>query len=202
MRYFLSHRGIIILVVVIIAIFIGVGNSYFDNGIILHAQNIAQTKASIALEEGIRESILNNLDDNIIDYKTNDDGAISYIGMDAYTANKIMADTLSYLKNTVPYTKFDDLYLPIGYIFTNNIFFSNGPKIKIRLEPLGTYKTNIVNNVINVGINNSLLEIFLEITINYKILIPMQSTEFEFISKIPLSKVMVNGDIPKFYYHN
>ena len=129
-------------------------------------------------------------------------GLVEFLSFLALTANKIIADTLSCLKNTGPYTKFDDLYLPIGYIFTNNIFFSNGPKIKIRLEPLGTYKTNIVNNVINVGINNSLLEIFLEITINYKILIPMQSTEFEFISKIPLSKVMVNGDIPKFYYHN
>ena len=111
-----------------------------------------------------------------------------------------MATTLEHLDEVMANIKYDDLYIPIGYCFSDSLFFSYGPKVKLRLKPIGSYKVNILSNVSSVGINNSLVEIVLEIKTEFQIMIPLRRENYEIVNYIPLSTLIVQGEVPGLYY--
>lgn len=166
----------------------------------IYAKKTASVKTSREIEALIRKTLIDDLDKDVISYEKDSDGRIISMSLDASLANNIMATTLEHLDEVMTNIDDDDLYVPIGYCFSDSIFFSYGPKVKLKLKPIGSYKVNILSNVSNVGINNSLVEIILEIKTEYQIMIPLRRENYEIITNIPLSTLIVQGEVPGLYY--
>lgn len=176
------------------------GNCYFDQGVMLYAEQIAKTKASIKISDNIKSVVLEELDSEIVNITYNNEGSISHINLNAYKANIIMSNALDQLEEITKKEKFNDLYLPIGYAFSKSVFVSNGPKIRIRMKHVGSYSANIVSDIVDVGLNNSMLEVMLKIKLSYQIMIPLQEKTIEIESSIPLSTVIIQGEVPSIFY--
>lgn len=166
----------------------------------IYAKKTASVKTSREIEALIRKTLIDDLDKDVIFYEKDSDGRIISMSLDASLANNIMATTLEHLDEVMTNIDDDDLYVPIGYCFSDSVFFSYGPKVKLKLKPIGSYKVNILSNVSNVGINNSLVEIILEIKTEYQIMIPLRRENYEIITNIPLSTLIVQGEVPGLYY--
>ena len=166
----------------------------------IYAKKTASVKTSREIEALIRKTLIDDLDKDVIFYEKDSDGRIISMSLDASLANNIMATTLEHLDEVMTNIDDDDLYVPIGYCFSDSVFFSYGPKVKLKLNPIGSYKVNILSNVSNVGINNSLVEIILEIKTEYQIMIPLRRENYEIITNIPLSTLIVQGEVPGLYY--
>lgn len=200
MHYFLSHKKIFLIIVLLILACIFFTTSYFDESIMIYAKKTASVKASQEIEALIRKAIIDDLDKDVMSYEKDKDGKIISMSLDASLANNIMASTLEHLDEVMANIKYDDLYVPIGYCFSDSLFFSYGPKVKLRLKPIGSYKVNILSNVSSVGINNSLVEIVLEIKTEFQIMIPLRRENYEIVNYIPLSTLIVQGEVPGLYY--
>ncbi len=200
MHYFLLHKKIFLVIVLLILACIFFTTSYFDESIMIYAKKTASVKTSREIEALIRKTLIDDLDKDVISYEKDSDGRIISMSLDASLANNIMATTLEHLDEVMTNIDDDDLYVPIGYCFSDSIFFSYGPKVKLKLKPIGSYKVNILSNVSNVGINNSLVEIILEIKTEYQIMIPLRRENYEIITNIPLSTLIVQGEVPGLYY--
>ena len=166
----------------------------------IYAKKAASVKASQEIEALIRKTIIDDLDNDVMSYEKDNDGKIISMSLDASLANNIMATTLEHLDEVMANIKYDDLYVPIGYCFSDSLFFSYGPKVKLRLKPIRRYKVNILSNVSSVGINNSLVEIVLEIKTEFQIMIPLRRENYEIVNYIPLSTLIVQGEVPGLYY--
>lgn len=200
MHYFLSHKKIFLIIVLLILACVFFTTSYFDESIMIYAKKTASVKTSREIEALIRKTLIDDLDKDVIFYEKDSDGRIISMSLDASLANNIMATTLEHLDEVMTNIDDDDLYVPIGYCFSDSVFFSYGPKVKLKLKPIGSYKVNILSNVSNVGINNSLVEIILEIKTEYQIMIPLRRENYEIITNIPLSTLIVQGEVPGLYY--
>ena len=200
MHYFLSHKKLFLIIVLLILACVFFTTSYFDESIMIYAKKTASVKASQEIEALIRKTIIDDLDNDVMSYEKDNDGKIISMSLDASLANNIMATTLEHLDEVMANIKFDDLYVPIGYCFSDSLFFSYGPKVKLRLKPIGSYKVNILSNVSSVGINNSLVEIVLEIKTEFQIMIPLRRENYEIVNYIPLSTLIVQGEVPGLYY--
>ena len=200
MHYFLSHKKLFVIIVLLILACVFFTTSYFDESIMIYAKKTASVKASQEIEALIRKTIIDDLDNDVMSYEKDNDGKIISMSLDASLANNIMATTLEHLDEVMANIKYDDLYIPIGYCFSDSLFFSYGPKVKLRLKPIGSYKVNILSNVSSVGINNSLVEIVLEIKTEFQIMIPLRRENYEIVNYIPLSTLIVQGEVPGLYY--
>ena len=89
--------------------------------------------------------------------------------------------------------------IPLGEATNNFLFSDMGPKISVRMKLLGTMDTNIKTTVTNYGLNNALIETYLEITITELVIIPIKTNEITVTSRIPLMVKLINGTVPNFY---
>ena len=89
--------------------------------------------------------------------------------------------------------------IPLGEATNNFLFSDMGPKISVRMKLLGNMNTNIKTSVTNYGLNNALIETYLEITVTELVIIPIRTNEITVTSRIPLAVKLINGTVPNFY---
>ncbi len=94
----------------------------------------------------------------------------------------------------------DDLiiYYPV-LLSSNNIYLNNlGPKIPVKIKFLSSLLTNLNTKVTSYGLNNVLIEIYINIDITDDIVIPFKSDKITKNYNVLLSSKVVMGTIPSF----
>lgn len=90
-------------------------------------------------------------------------------------------------------------YMPLGVTTDNLLLSSLGPKIPIQFETVGSVSTTIKTTMKESGINNTFLEIFLEIDVNMKVIIPSLEKNIEVSNSIKLGDLFLQGNVPEYY---
>ena len=97
-------------------------------------------------------------------------------------------------------SKVDIIYnVPMSIIYDVPILVGIGPKVPFKLDVLGNVFTEILTNIKDYGINNSLIEMQLKIKINVQIILPFSSKNIIVENKIPLKTKIIQGKIPEYY---
>ncbi|MBQ1812500.1 MAG: sporulation protein YunB [Bacilli bacterium] len=167
-------------------------------------------------------SIINSTISQELDYFNNDAVKISknknddiqMIEFDSKIVNKFLTDLtkqillkLKEMENGKTNLSFDKINInnqmlyeiPLGRI-TNNVFVGNlGPKIPIKMDVIGDVYSNIKSNIKEYGINNVLLEIMVNITVNERVIMPFISEQTKISVDVPVSIKLIQGNIPKYY---
>ena len=90
------------------------------------------------------------------------------------------------------------LYYPIG-LASDFIYFNNlGPKIPVKIKFLSSLVTNINTKVSNYGINNVLVEIYVDIDIEDYIVIPFKKESIKKHYSVLLSSKVIMGKVPMY----
>ena len=88
--------------------------------------------------------------------------------------------------------------IPLGRVF-NNVFVSNlGINVPVRYKVIGDIHGKVVSSVKGYGINNALVELYLEVGYRSSVAIPLIVEEVEDVVKIPLVIKLVQGEIPDY----
>ncbi len=91
------------------------------------------------------------------------------------------------------------LMLPMG-IVSDYVFFNNlGPRIPVLFHFVNSVFTNVKTKMTNYGINNALVEVFLEISINYELITPVDYQDHDLNFTIMLGAKVINGTVPNWY---
>ena len=89
--------------------------------------------------------------------------------------------------------------IPSGLFLKDNIISNIGPKIPVKIDMKGSITTNIDTKLTNYGINNALIEIFINITLEEQILLPFTVKSITVENNIPIVLKMIEGSVPKYY---
>lgn len=93
-------------------------------------------------------------------------------------------------------------YINLGSIFQNPVINDKGPKIPVKMKMIGSSKTSVSTKVINYGINNSLIEMYVHIEVKERVLLPASSKDIKVTNDIPISYKLIKGKIPSYYSDN
>lgn len=89
--------------------------------------------------------------------------------------------------------------VPVGAMF-NNVFLNDlGPKIPIKINIVGNALTNLKTKITDYGLNNALVEIYINITINEQILTPVAQDSLKTSYNFLIMSSIINGKVPSFY---
>ena len=172
---------------------------------------------SIIINRSINSSILDKNDMNnlfIINRENTDD--VMTISLDSIIVNKItdnISDICEDNLRMVEEGKFEELkkkfnigeeyfFVPSGIIFKNTLLNSIGPKIPINLKMIGNVTSGINTDVKEYGINNSLITISVEITVELMVILPFSSDYVSITNYVPISIKLIQGKVPQIYGGN
>ena len=172
---------------------------------------------SIIINRSINSSILDKNDMNnlfIINRENTDD--VMTISLDSIIVNKItdnISDICEDNLRMVEEGRFEELkkkfnigeeyfFVPSGIIFKNTLLNSIGPKIPINLKMIGNVTSGINTDVKEYGINNSLITISVEITVELMVILPFSSDYVSITNYVPISIKLIQGKVPQIYGGN
>ena len=106
-----------------------------------------------------------------------------------------------YLKNDLNYHQNNTvlLMLPMG-IVSNYVFLNNlGPRLPVVFHFVNSVFTNVKTKMTNYGINNALVEIYLEVSLKYELITPVDFQNQNLDFTIMLGAKIINGTVPNWY---
>lgn len=181
-------------------------SGYFSQRVAIYIKQKATLLSSSYIEEAIREEVIPTIDvEQLIMTKTIGD-KVDSVYINTNQVNSIIANVNSSLQNNIynddGLDALTNLTLPLGIIFSETLFTNLGPEISIDILPVGSFKSDIVTNIQEYGINNSLLTIDIVVKINFETIVPLNKQGIEVVTNIPIVVQLIQGSIPNYYYHN
>ncbi len=98
----------------------------------------ARLAATQAINEAVNDKISSNSFDNLVDFKTDNNGKISIIQANTVQMTRLAAETSMEIQNKIKEIGVTDLKMPISNIIGSQIFANIGPKINVNIKPAGT----------------------------------------------------------------
>lgn len=89
--------------------------------------------------------------------------------------------------------------VPIGVIYDIPILVGIGPKIPFKLDIIANTDNTVHTNIRDYGINNSIIEVILNINLNIQIILPFTSKEVQIKKEIPIDTKIIEGKVPTYY---
>lgn len=193
-------------------------------GLMIYAEDEVTRITTLIINNSIKNIIIEEIDeDNIFEIVRNNDGEIQLIGYNTKNVNILLNSIALIIQNNLKAiengdTEFIDLssnYLkefdrdllkqgivgkvPIGSFLGSSLLTNVGPKIPIKFSLIGDVTTNIKTNIKEYGINNALLQVSIEVSVNFRVNLPFTSNKIIVSSEIPISMKIIQGSIPDFY---
>lgn len=179
---------------------------YFNESISLYTEQVAIEYTEKVIESTMNSSMTDIMDDGSLMKQTLDNnGKVVYSSVDVGKVTKIRSMAATKVTEAIDVLqlqeKFKTVKLPLGYFFSRNIFLSNGIRVPINIHVVGSHSTNVLVSATSYGINSSIVEITLEITVSILVTIPFQESAIDVVTAIPLSIEVINSEVPKYYYN-
>lgn len=203
LKRYLKRSSLLIILAILIGLASRFSMKYFSQAVSTYTKSLIISYANEVIDQGVTEGVVELLDGkSILNEVYDSNGKVSYAYLDAQTINYLRNNISRYVANCIDVInngeKFKSIELPLGYFFGRNYFLSNGIKIPVDLEVIGHQDIQIEKVVESYGLNTTILQLNLIITLNVRTVIPFQSDVIESRSSIPIALEILNNDIP--YY--
>jgi sporulation protein YunB len=179
-----------------------------------YAENNTKEITSSIINKAIHDLTEDSNYSDLIDVIKNENEEITNINFNELKVNKILYNVTDNILNNIylfekgetsevniKYYDSNDLiyYVPIGIIYDTPVLVGIGPKIPYKSTLVGNVNTEIETKIKEYGINNSLIELVLNVNINFQIILPFTSSKVSVNKSILLDSGIIQGKIPEYY---
>lgn len=201
----LSRRKIwfIALIIFFVAVFQFI--NYVERHMREPIMHLAKIRVKQIATESINEAITSQVANeqqvgNLIDWKTDDGGKITGFMLNYSAHMRITSDTIQTVRTTLDEVSRLSEHIPLGQALGSPILASFGPGIPIKIEPKGDVKVDLNTRRQDAGINNILVEVYLRVRTELAVVVPFDMEPQSVETEIPVSYLLVVGDVPMYYY--
>lgn len=222
-RIKLKNKIAILITIILILTIISLNflNNKIMPKLMAYAKIESEKLGTLLINDAISKKVIETLDiDDLFIITKDSNGEIISVDFNTIIVNKILTTSthqielsLNFLEkdkisaidlpDNVNFLKQNDqgiyLLIPSGVAFKNGILSNLGPKIPVKLEFVGSIISGISTNITNYGINNALVEVYLDLEVTLKVILPFISDDVKVKTSIPLAIKMLNGKVPEYY---
>lgn len=214
----LTKKDTILVVVLLVLLIVSLIFKYINTKIVppleVYAENEVKKISSLIISDAV-ESISFSEEETMSFFNTLTNKSDEVISVDFNTAeinkslvklNKAVYKNLKLFENGKYKLEDTDIEMedlvykiPLGYITGNYTLSNIGPKIPMKAKVIGSVVSNIKTEVSSYGINNSLLKVYIDVTVNVRFMLPLISKDVVVNNSIPLVVKIIQGKIPNVY---
>ncbi|WP_317983761.1 sporulation protein YunB [Paenibacillus spiritus] len=203
------RRLLRILVVVSLVLLIGVlqGLRYVERHMKPPILHLAQIRVKQIATESINKAITSQVvtggdAGKLIDWKSDRNGKITGFMLNYAEHMRITSEAAEVIQSTLQSLHNRTEHIPLGQALGSPLIASFGPDIPVKIEPQGAVKVELNTRQQNAGINMILVEVYIHIITEVAVVIPFDMEPQTVDTEIPVSYLMVVGDVPMYYYDN
>lgn len=211
---------IIMLVCITILIIFKIINQKMMPILVNYAEIETERIAMAVINKSILKYTTNEGLEDLIITNTNENNEIVSVDFNAVNVNNILYSITNSIEQDLILLdkgKFDELnipisnvyeksdisgivyYIPFGVVTGASIIADIGPKIPVKNKIVGSVYSNIKTEVIEYGINNAMIKIYIEVEVNEQVILPFTSKKVNVKSELPVFIKLVQGKIPSVY---
>lgn len=169
--------------------------------------NIAKVRVKQIGTEAINKAISERIaqttsPEQLVDWKTDHNGKITGFVLNYAEHMRISADTVNVVQDTLHQLYRIPDYIPIGQVFDSVLMATYGPDVKVRFVPEGAVKIDLKTRQTDAGINNILIEVYMQIQTEVTIIIPFSTGSDVLKTEVPISYILIAGDVPLYYFNH
>lgn len=192
---------ILILIISITMILLKIFSARTEGILIKYAKNKSINSMSQIVDKTIRSIMEKNEFDEILYIENNEETNQTYLNFDNNKINRILnLSTKNIYESIKKIEKTNKIYnISSGLLIKNHLLNNLGPSIPYKIDLLGEINTNAYTRIKEYGINNSMVEIILDIKIEFQVLLPFITDTFKIEKEIILDSKIIQGNIPNYY---
>lgn len=157
--------------------------------------------ATQAINGAVTEQVAQRVaSESLIDWKMDSNGKISGFMLNYNEHMRITSSTIETVQGTLTDLQHMPERIPLGHALDSAIISTYGPKIPVSFEPLGAVKVELNTREKNAAINMVLVEVYIKVITEVAIIIPFDMEPEIVETEIPISYLLVVGDVPMYYY--
>ncbi|TFE24290.1 sporulation protein YunB [Cohnella luojiensis] len=203
----IPRKHVWLITILVLLFFVIQGISFLDRELRQPLMFLAKLRvtqmATEAINTAIKQEIAQTTDsDKMIQWKTTPEGKISGFLMDYKEQMRITAKTTEVVTRVLKEHEDIPERIPIGHALNSPFISSIGPSVSVKFHPSSAVKVDVETEQSEAGINMVLVEAFVRIRTEIAVIIPFDKEPEVLETKIPLSYVLVVGDVPTYYYDN
>jgi len=113
--------------------------------------------------------------------------------------NRLKTEIVEDVLESLSQINHSELAIPLGNLTGADILSGRGPKVPIRIVPLGVVEANFSNEFVSAGINQTRHQIMMEIHVDVSVLFPGYSAEKKVTTQICVAETVIVGNVPDSY---
>lgn len=214
----------LILVLLMSFIVISIFNKRFMPIISSYAESEMKRIITLVINRSVGASTTNQLDiDDLFILNKNADEEIITVDFNPVIVNNVLREVTTFVQDNLKKVEngdisildMNDIYIndlnyqklskgiifevPFGIIFNNSVLNNIGPYIPIRLNLIGNVTSNVNIDVKEYGINNSIINVYVTVTIEEKMILPLLSKNVFLSVNVPIATKIVQGRVPTYF---
>ena len=156
------------------------------NRIVSEAVNEAITSGKISYER-------------MISFEKDTEGHITAVHSNMAAFNQLQAEILDIVLAKLEQVSARELSIPIGSLSGSPLLAGRGPRIRVRMESIGSSSAQFQNQFETAGINQTRHQIILEVDISVSVLLPGITTATKVSNAITVAETVIVGSVPETY---
>lgn len=89
--------------------------------------------------------------------------------------------------------------VPLGMLLDSSLLMHFGPQMELTMMPAGIVRAQMGSQWKEAGINTMMLEIYVDVSAEVRVLVGFDSASATIQTRIPLTYAVINGQIPQYY---
>lgn len=137
--------------------------------------------------------------DRIVYFEKDLDGGITALKTNMTEVNRLKTDILNIINDEILALDTSDIGVPLGSIFLPELFSGRGPAIAVHILAIRNADANFVSHFTQAGINQTLHQVLMEVSIDVSVLVLGSTFSFTMTSEVVVAETVIVGAVPGTY---
>lgn len=156
--------------------------------------------ATRSINNAIQSIMANGIDSSQLVYFQKDSSdRIVGIGFEWGKINGLVSEITNRIQTAINTSVNEEIPVPLGQITGIEFLAGFGPKIPVRIIPVGAVNTIPRIEFLEKGINQTFYRIYLDVKTRVRIVVPLVNKEMVVTSAVPIVEQWIVGDVPQVY---
>ena len=202
MRWWLRlfFRRILVLFAILLSLFLVFRVKYRDV-----IRELAQTQVKNTTSDLTNDAIAKQIAagdiqyDRIVYFEKDLDGRITALKTNMSEVNRLKTDILNIINDEILALDTSDIGIPMGSLFLPELFSGKGFVIPVQILSIRNSDANFVSHFSQAGINQSLHQLIMEVSVDVAVLVLGETDSFTVASEVVVAETVIVGDVPQTY---
>ena len=188
---------LLLLVIVLVCGFFYLRSRYRDV-----IRELAETQVKNTTSDLTNDAIAKQIEDGVVQYdrivyfEKDLDGRITALKTNIGEVNRLKTDILNIINDEILALDNSDIGIPLGSLFLPELLSGRGPAIPVHILSIRNSDANFVSHFSQAGINQTLHQVTMDVSIDVSVLVLGQTTSFTMESQVVVAETVIVGEVP------